>query len=133
MTMSGVAYLYIHKLRVTYAAIAMKIDELIEHLNTIEASEHDDVRALAVRIGIFLDRLNYSIMHEMKEGKSMNHALFEFKDTFLAELADIRKLKEAIIIAPDHPNAEVIRRIHTLSAELTDELKKQEHAARRVG
>ncbi len=130
--MGEVQYLYIHKLRETYAAIASKIDELVEHLNVLEHSDVDEVRALAVRISTFLDRLNYSIMHELKEGKSLGHALGEFKGSLLDELAAIRKLKESIAIAPTHPTAEVITKIHALTIALAEDFKKQEMQARKA-
>jgi len=130
--MGEVAYLYIHKLRETYAAIASKIYELIEHLNVLEESDLDGVQVLAGRISIFLDRLNYSIMHELHDGKNLKGALMGFRESLLTELAEIRKLKELIVIAPTHPTAEVITKIHTLTITLADDFKKQELETRKI-
>ena len=128
--MTEVLYQYIQKLHGTYDIIAQKIEELVEVLNTAHNSDHDGIRALATRINLFLSRLNYSIMVEIKEEKNLHHSIKEFKESINAELVDIKKMEQLVTLAPDHPDAAILTKIRELSAAIEVEMKKQEHIAK---
>ncbi len=130
--MADVLYTYIHHLKGTYDVIATKVEDLIQILNTAESSDHDGIRGLAARINIFLSRFNYSIMFELKEGKNLGSLLPEFKESITEELLEIKKLQQTISLAPDHPDAHIIREIHRLSQEIEHEINHQESIAKRA-
>lgn len=115
---------FIEQIRVVYAAIAKKIEELLTLLNEAELDENS--RQLAARINAFLNNLRRSVGAAAKSSSSLPEPKrAQFLNTIRQELQEIKQLEAFIALAKKRPTPEVIRRIHELYQEVSATIEKE--------
>ncbi len=119
---AGTLPAYLHQVRSVYAAIARKIEELIEVLNVVEKQD-PHTKVLAERITQFLKQLESAILREGVLAKDLPAAKKQvFLDLVHRELRQIRELEAYIALASRKPTPELIKKVHSLYQQVEKEL-----------
>ncbi len=119
---------YLQEIGETYAAIARRIEELIEVLNTAEGRHGQE---LAKRIIPFLKQLDQSV--EVEERLARRELPKEKAIAFLRlcrqELDEIKELKAYIALAGRKPTPEAITKINALYRSITKNIAEEKKIA----
>ncbi len=119
---AGTLPAYVHQVRSVYAAIARKIEELIEVLNVVEKQD-PRTRALAERITQFLKQLENAIVQEGVLARGLPAQKKQvFLDMAHKELREVRSLKVYIALAARRPTPDLIKKVHALYQQVDKEL-----------
>lgn len=118
--------IFIGEISGVYAAIAKRIEELLEALNSKnEADPH--TQALAQRITNFLKGLEKSVNAVKRSAKTLPP---QTKARLLAllqkEIKEIRQLESYVALAKKHPKPAIITSIHSLYRELKTTMEREE-------
>lgn len=121
---TGTLPIYLTQVKSVYAAIAKRIEELLEVLNVIEKQD-PHTRALAERITLFLKQLESAILREGVLAKDLPAAKKQvFLDLVHKELREVRALKVYIALAGRKPTPELIKKVHSLYQQVERELSE---------
>ncbi len=112
-----------------YAAIARRIEELIELLNNPSANQDKIIEQLAGRILTFLNEIKDFVKKEKKIARKKRWSGRK-KNTFLAliqtELQDINKLIKDLKVERKRPNHELVTSIYNLTRDITKIMAAEE-------
>ena len=121
---TGTLPAYLTQVKSVYAAIARKIEELLEVLNVIEKQD-PHTKALAGRITQFLKQLESAILREGVLARDLPAAKKQvFLDLVHRELREIKALEAYIALAARRPTPELIRQVNSLYRQVERELSE---------
>ena len=112
---------YAKEIREVYAAVATKIEELVELLNTTNTESSKVIQTLTARILKFLGEIKSFVKKEKITARSKNW-LDSNKNEFLAliqkELKDVNLLIKSLKIEQKHPKNQLVAIIYSLNKEI---------------
>lgn len=120
---------YSKEIREVYAAIAAKIEQLVELLNNPSAESSDIIQSLTVRILEFLGEITTFVKKERKMAKNKRWSKSK-KKTFLAlikkELEEINTLIIKLKIEQNHPGHPLVAAIYSLNKKIKEDIAAEE-------
>ncbi|HIH12625.1 MAG: hypothetical protein QT02_C0001G0010 [archaeon GW2011_AR9] len=118
---------FIREIGQVYAAIVIKIEDLLEVLNNAIGQQDKHTRELAQRISTFLQSLQKSLNVAKKSAATLSpEKKAQFLALFKREMEEIKKLRSYLALAKKRPQPEIITKIHLLYQEVKKTMAQEE-------